>query len=31
MRLVSTGEIKNIQNINGMLGPQLKEELAPWL
>lgn len=31
LRLVSSGAIKDVQNINGMLGPVLKEELAPWL
>lgn len=31
IRLVSTGAIKDVQNINGMLGSYMKELLDPWL
>lgn len=31
IRLVSAGSIKDVQNINGMLGTEMKDLLAPWL
>lgn len=31
VRLVSAGSIKDVQNINGMLGDEFKELLGPWL